>query len=172
MERTAPLPQPATRPPIERVLRPFQRFDRVEASGGIVLLACTLLALVWANSPWAPSYASLWETHFAIGVPGFSVDLSLHHWINDGLMAVFFFVVGLEIKRELLVGELASLRRAALPISAAVGGMLVPASIYTAFNIGGPGAVGWGVPMATESPSLSACSRSSVAAPRLPSRSS
>ncbi|HEX2171374.1 MAG TPA: Na+/H+ antiporter NhaA [Dehalococcoidia bacterium] len=151
MERTASLIQPVARPPIARVLRPFQRFAQVEASGGIVLLIVTAIALVWANSPWAASYTDLWETHLAIGLPGVvALDLSLHHWINDGLMVIFFFVVGLEIKRELLVGELASVRRAALPIAAAAGGMVVPAAIYVAFNLGGPGMRGWGVPMATD----------------------
>jgi len=137
-------------PLIERVLQPFQRFARTESSGGIVLLACTALALGWANSPWAESYHRLWETSFTIGFPGRGLTLSLHHWINDGLMAVFFFLVGLEIKREMLVGELASPRQAALPIAGALGGMLVPAGIYAVLNIGGPGAPGWGIPMATD----------------------
>ena len=149
-----PAPPPGSQsvrqPPIRRVLRPFQRFAQVEASGGILLLFCTVVALIWANSPSASTYFDLWDTHFSIGFAGQVLDMSLHHWINDGLMAIFFFVVGLEIKRELLVGELASLRRATLPIVAALGGMLVPAAIYVAFNGGTPGAVGWGIPMATD----------------------
>ena len=137
-------------PIIDRVLRPFQQFTRTESAGGIVLLACTAIALIWANSPWADSYHHLWETTFAVGFPGAGLTLSLHHWINDGLMAVFFFLVGLEIKREMLVGELASPRQAALPIAGALGGMLVPAAIYAGLNMGGPGAAGWGIPMATD----------------------
>ncbi len=135
---------------IERVKRPFQRFAKTESSGGIVLLVCTVLALGWANSPWAESYRQLWEITFTIGVPGRGLTLSLHHWINDGLMAVFFFLVGLEIKREMLVGELASVRKAALPIAGAIGGMIVPAALYMVFNRGGPGASGWAIPMATD----------------------
>jgi NhaA family Na+:H+ antiporter len=140
----------ASTPLIDRVFWPFQRFARTESSGGIVLLACTALALVWANSPWAESYHHLWETPISVGFPGHGLTLSLHHWINDGLMAVFFFLVGLEIKREMLVGELASPRQAALPIAGALGGMLVPAGIYAAMNAGSPGAAGWGIPMATD----------------------
>jgi Na+:H+ antiporter, NhaA family len=135
---------------IDRVLRPFQQFARSASSGGIVLLVCTAAALVWANSPWAESYGHVWERKVTLGTPGFGLTLSLHHWINDGLMAVFFFVVGLEIKRELLVGELSTLRNAAFPIAGALGGMLVPATLYAAINAGGPGAAGWGVPMATD----------------------
>ena len=137
-------------PLIDRVLKPFQRFARIESAGGIVLLACTALALVWANSPFAASYHHLWETTFSVGLPGRALSLSLHHWINDGLMAVFFLLVGLEIKREMLVGELASPRQAALPIAGALGGMIVPALAYVALNAGGPGAAGWGIPMATD----------------------
>lgn len=135
---------------VERVFGPFQRFFSAAAAGGLVLLACAAVALVWANSPWADAYHRLWETPFTIGAPGFGLTLSLHHWVNDGLMAVFFFLVGLEIKREVLVGELASRRSAALPIAAALGGMIIPAAIYAAVNAGGPGAAGWGVPMATD----------------------
>jgi Na+:H+ antiporter, NhaA family len=141
------LPAPA---PIERVLRPFRQFLHLEASGGVVLMVATALALLWANSPWAASYDALWHTKVTVGADGFGLSYDLHHWINDGLMALFFFVVGLEIKRELLSGELASVRRAALPIAAAVGGMLVPAAIYAAMNVGTAGISGWGVPMATD----------------------
>ena len=115
-----------------------------------MLLICTVVALAWANSPWAESYHALWEIPVTVGVGAHVLTLSLHHWINDGLMAVFFFLVGLEIKREMLVGELASRRHAALPIAGALGGMLVPAAIYAAFNATGPGAAGWGIPMATD----------------------
>lgn len=133
-----------------RVLRPFQRFAHTESAGGVVLLVCAALALAWANSPWSESYFHLWETRVGARIGGRALDLSLHHWINDGLMAVFFFVVGLEIKREMLVGELSTPRQAALPIAGALGGMLVPALIYAALNIGGPGSAGWGIPMATD----------------------
>ncbi|HJR67621.1 MAG TPA: Na+/H+ antiporter NhaA [Gemmatimonadaceae bacterium] len=150
---TAPIvPRSSTSPEpmLVRVLRPFQQFTHTEAAGGIVLLACAAVALVWANSPWAASYFHLWEATIGIRVGERALDLSLHHWINDGLMAVFFFVVGLEIKREMLVGELSTPRQAALPIAGALGGMIVPAVIYATFNVGGPGAPGWGIPMATD----------------------
>ena len=142
----------STRPtPIfARALRPFQRFARTESAGGVVLLICTAIALIWANSAWHDSYHNLWLTRISLRVAGGVLDLSLHHWINDGLMAVFFFVVGLEIKREMLVGELSSARQAALPVAGALGGMIVPALIYTAFNAGGEGSAGWGIPMATD----------------------
>jgi Na+:H+ antiporter, NhaA family len=135
---------------VDRVLAPFQQFFRTGSAGGIVLLACTALALGWANSPWSESYFHLWEQNFTIGFEQVAMRQSLHHWINDGLMVVFFFLVGLEIKREMLVGELASLRQSALPIAAALGGMVVPALIFAAFNAGTPGAAGWGIPMATD----------------------
>jgi Na+:H+ antiporter, NhaA family len=135
---------------IQRVLRPFQQFAHTESSGGMVLLVCTAVALAWANSPWAASYFHLWEFPLAIGVADAEIRLSLHAWINDGLMAVFFLLVGLEIKREVLVGELASLKRAAFPIAAAAGGMVVPALFYVAFNVGTPDLHGWGIPMATD----------------------
>src|SRR3972149_5285974 len=136
--------------PIEVIIRPFQTFLEKEASGGILLLLMAALALIWANSPYAESYFGLWHTKFSIGFENNFLDYSLLHWINDGLMVVFFFVVGLEIKRELLGGELASFRRAVLPIAAAMGGMIVPAAIYAALNAGGAGAPGWGIPMATD----------------------
>ncbi|MCB0725486.1 MAG: Na+/H+ antiporter NhaA [Ignavibacteriae bacterium] len=135
-----------TQPPIQRILIPFQNFFSTQASGGIILFIAAVLAIVWANSPWGHSYIELWEQHFQIG----SLDLSLEHWINDGLMAIFFFVVGLEIKRELIIGELSSLKQASLPIIAALGGMIVPAIIYVAFNAGTDSISGWGIPMATD----------------------
>ncbi len=138
------------RAPIDRILSPFQRFAQLESAGGIVLIACALVALFMANSPWAEAWHHLWETELSVGIGGLGVSYSLHHWINDGLMAVFFFLVGLEIKREVLVGELASRRKATLPIAAALGGMVVPAAIYAVFNASGPGASGWGIPMATD----------------------
>lgn len=140
-------PAPA---PIERVIRPVTRLMHTDGATGILLIICTIIAMVWANSAWANSYIQLWETHLRIGAGGFILDKSLHHWINDGLMAVFFFLVGLEIKREVLVGELATMKKAALPIAAALGGMLIPAAIYVAFNSSGDGKAGWGIPMATD----------------------
>jgi len=128
----------------------FKQFARLEAAGGILLLLFTAVALIWANSPWASSYFNLWQTRITLGLGSFVLDKPLLLWINDGLMAMFFFTVGLEIKREMLVGELASPKKAALPIAAALGGMIVPALIYMALNAGKPGASGWGIPMATD----------------------
>ena len=128
----------------------FQRFLHWEAAGSIVLLASAVIALVWANSPWAESYDKLTHTYLGFSIGEDTFKLSLKHWVNDLLMVVFFFVVGLEIKREMLLGELSSFRKAALPVMAAVGGMLVPAGIYLMFNAGGPGQNGWGIPMATD----------------------
>ncbi|MFN2223803.1 MAG: Na+/H+ antiporter NhaA, partial [Candidatus Promineifilaceae bacterium] len=127
-----------------------QEFARLSASGGIVLLACTLIALLWRNSPWGETYVHLWETKLSLTLAGWTLSESLLHWINDGLMVIFFFVVGLEIKRELIAGELASPRRAALPVAGAIGGMLFPAAIYLLFNAGVPAEKGWGIPMATD----------------------
>jgi NhaA family Na+:H+ antiporter len=137
-------------PPVERIVRPFQDFARKQSSGGILLIVATAVALVWANSPWGESYAALWHTKLTVGVGDASISKDLTHWVNDGLMAVFFFVVGLEIKREILVGELSSARNAALPVAAALGGAVAPALIYSAINAGGEGAAGWGIPMATD----------------------
>jgi len=136
--------------PIDRILSPFQEFFQQEASSGILLIIATIVALGWANSPWADSYQSLWHTTVSFNIGDFSLSKDLLHWINDGLMAVFFFVVGLEIKREVMVGELASPRKAILPIVAAVGGMVIPAGIFLLFNPQGPGQAGWGIPMATD----------------------
>src|SRR5919112_1275390 len=138
------------RPPVERIVRPFQDFADKQSSGGIVLIVATVIALAWANSPWAESYAALWHTKLTVGVGDFSITKDLTHWINDGLMAVFFFVVGLEIKREVLVGELSSARNAVLPVAAALGGAGGPALIYFAINAGTKGSAGWGIPMATD----------------------
>lgn len=135
--------------PVARVLRSFQEFVRAQASGGVLLLLCAVVALVWANLA-ADSYTTLWQMKVTVGFGNFVLSKPLHLWINDGLMAIFFFVVGLEIKRELLVGELASRQQAMLPIIAALGGMAVPAIIYITFNAGTPGMRGWGIPMATD----------------------
>jgi NhaA family Na+:H+ antiporter len=132
------------------MLAPFQRFTQTESSSGLVLLACTAVALVWANSPWAASYEHLWETELNVALGSWTARSNLHHLINDGLMAVFFFLVGLEIKREMLAGELASVRQATLPIAGALGGMIVPALLYAWLNAGTSGEPGWGIPMATD----------------------
>ena len=136
--------------PITQLMRPVQRFMHEEASSGIVLFVAAVVALIWANSPWYHAYDQLLETQITIGFGRWAIDETLHHWVDDGLMAVFFFVVGLEIKRAVIVGELRSVRRAALPIFAALGGMIVPALIYFAFNSGGEASRGWGIPMATD----------------------
>jgi NhaA family Na+:H+ antiporter len=128
----------------------FQRFLHWEAAGSLVLLACAVIALVWANSPWAESYDELTHTYIGFSIGEDSFKLSLKHWVNDLLMVVFFFVVGLEIKREMVLGELSTFRKAILPVMAAIGGMLVPAGLYFMLNAGGPGANGWGIPMATD----------------------
>jgi Na+:H+ antiporter, NhaA family len=141
---------PPPPPFIDRVLGPFQRFAQTESASGIVLLACAVIALVWANSRWAASYTHLWEMPLTVELGPLAARSTLHHLINDGLMAVFFFLVGLEIKREMLAGELASLRKAALPMAGAAGGMLVPAVLYASLNVGRAGAAGWGIPMATD----------------------
>jgi NhaA family Na+:H+ antiporter len=140
----------STETPIEKLTYPIQEFLHKEASGGILLIICTVIALIWANSPFADSYFHLWHTYLSINIGEIGLNYSLHHWINDGLMVIFFFVVGLEIKRELLVGELSSPKKAALPIAAALGGMIFPALIYFIFNSGTEGASGWGIPMATD----------------------
>jgi len=136
--------------PIEQVLMPFQEFFRTKSTGGILLIVCALTALVWANSPWAALYHAIWDTKFTVGYGHFELSKPLLLWVNDGLMALFFFVVGLEIKREFKVGELSSRSQAVIPIFAAVGGMVIPAAIYAVSNIGGPGTHGWGIPMATD----------------------
>jgi Na+:H+ antiporter, NhaA family len=132
------------------IARPVARFLAVEAAGGVLLLAAAVAALVWANSPWSASYDQLWHTTVTLDAGPLFLSLSLQHWVNDGLMALFFFVVGLEIKRELVDGQLAQWREAALPAIAALGGMLVPVAFYAAVNAGGPGRDGWGIPMATD----------------------
>jgi len=128
----------------------FEWFVHSEVTGSILLLACTVTALVWANSPWAGTYNDLLHTYIGVGWGDSVFKLSLHHWINDGLMVIFFFVVGLEIKRELVVGELSSFDKAALPVAAALGGMVVPALLFFVLNTGGETARGWGIPMATD----------------------
>ncbi len=128
----------------------FNRFLHNESIGGILLLICAIISLVCANVPELNFLHDIWKQDAGISIGSFSLNMKIEHWINDGLMAIFFFVVGLEIKREMLVGELSSFKHAALPIFAAVGGMIVPALIYSLFNGGTPSANGWGIPMATD----------------------
>lgn len=133
-----------------RVTRPLGEFLKVEAASGVVLMMAAAVALAWANSPWAESYHHLWHTSIGLSLGGLRFEKPLHFWINDALMVLFFFVAGLEIRREIHEGELSDARRAALPAVAALGGMIAPALIYAAVNHGTDGAKGWGVPMATD----------------------
>ena len=132
------------------LLLPIFGFFALRPGSLLVRVGSTIVALAWANSPMADSYEALWSTPFTIQLGDAGLTESLHFWINDGLMAIFFFVVGLEIKRELLIGELSPWRRALLPIAAACGGAVVPALIFIGLTRGGPGSEGWGVPMATD----------------------
>lgn len=140
--------------PVDVVTAPIQRFLNLETSGGIVMLVCAALAMAWANSPWLHAYETIfYEMKISFSIASLKV-LGKHpesiYWINDALMAAFFFLVGLEIKREVLIGELSSLKKAAVPLFAAIGGMVVPGAIYAAINWGEPSLRGWGVPMATD----------------------
>lgn len=137
-------------PRIRKILRPAIRFFELEQASGLLLIAVAIIALVWANSPFASSYFSIWESKVSFGFGDFKIEKDFLHWINDGLMAVFFFVVGLEIKRELLIGELSSVKNAVLPAVAALGGMIFPALIYFSINSSGDAVHGWGIPMATD----------------------
>ncbi len=144
-EYTAPWEQA-----FNRILTPIEEFIHRQTTSGILLMLCAVIALFIANGPWAEAYHHILETPFTIGGGKLMLSMSLHHWINDGLMALFFFVVGLELKRELLVGELSNLKAALLPIIAAIGGMVLPALIYMGFNPSGHTFDGWGIPMATD----------------------
>jgi NhaA family Na+:H+ antiporter len=148
MSAPAATDPPAT--PLDRTLRPILNFLKLETASGLILMAFAIVAIVWANSAWGGYYDTLFTTKFTIGYGQDLLSKPLVLWINDGLMAVFFLVVGIEIKRELLSGELNSLRKASLPAAAALGGMLVPALLYTGFNHGQATQIGWGVPMATD----------------------
>ncbi len=136
--------------PIDWLLLPFQSFFRAEAASGILLLICTAAALFWANSPWRASYHDFWHAYAGLTIGSFTLKLSVQHWVNDALMAAFFFVVGLEIKREIIAGELASFRKAAVPIAAAIGGMALPALVYVFINWGQDTINGWAIPAATD----------------------
>jgi Na+:H+ antiporter, NhaA family len=141
---------PTARAAAKRLLSPVERFLSIEAASGILLLAAAAVALAWANSPWRGGYQTFLHTPIGVRLGSLGFERDLQFWINDGLMVVFFFVVGLEIKRELHSGELSDARRAALPAIAALGGMLAPAGIYLMFNAGTPAVPGWGVPVATD----------------------
>jgi NhaA family Na+:H+ antiporter len=133
-----------------KVINPFLHFFRSESSSGILLLVCAIVAIIIANSNYNYIYENILNAYISIGYRELSISMSVHHWINDGLMTIFFLVVGMEIKREVVFGELKSFKRTILPISAAIGGMVVPAIIYALFNIGEPTISGWGIPMATD----------------------
>jgi NhaA family Na+:H+ antiporter len=133
-----------------RALRPVEQFIHVEAAGGITLILAAIVALVWANSPWAHGYEALWHTPFSIGIGNAVFTHDLHFWINEFFMTMFFLVIGLEVKREIVGGTLANVKQAALPLTAALGGMAIPALLYVILNAGGPAPAGWGVPMATD----------------------
>ncbi len=141
----------ASNKPLARlVARPVREFLRIEAAGSILLLIAAAAALIWANSPWASSYDAFWHSTISLDLGGFQIEESLQHWVNDALMVIFFFVVGLEIKYEIVSGDLRDPKTAALPIVAAIGGMLVPAGIYFLIAGSGDGSAGWGIPMATD----------------------
>ncbi|MCB0588326.1 MAG: Na+/H+ antiporter NhaA [Phaeodactylibacter sp.] len=135
---------------LETITLPFRQFIRQESSSGILLILCTVVALVWANSPLSGYYFGLWETPVSLTVGETSFSKPLLLWVNDGLMAIFFFTIGLEIKREVIDGELSSIRKAALPMLAAVGGMVVPAALFYFLHLGHRGMEGWGIPIATD----------------------
>jgi Na+:H+ antiporter, NhaA family len=149
--------KPAAKPPqgekrtrVRQALDPLTEFLHDEAAGGIALLAAAIVAVIWANSPASDAYADLWSQELRLGVSGAAITADLRHWVNDGLMALFFFVVGLEIKRELVVGELRERGAAALPVMAALGGVALPALVFLAATAGHEGASGWAIPAATD----------------------
>lgn len=133
-----------------KIVTPFEHFIHAQTTTGLVLMFVTIIALILANTPFTDAYMHFFHTNISLNIGSWTLSHSLHHWINDGLMAFFFFIVGLEIKREVLIGELSNIKVAMLPILAAIGGMILPALIYTSINYGGEGANGWGIPMATD----------------------
>jgi NhaA family Na+:H+ antiporter len=142
---------------VDRLTKPFAYFLRIEAAAGAVLLLFTVAALALSNSPWSHSFLGAWETPVGIRIGSFEFDRSLKEWINDALMTLFFFLVALELKRELVLGELKNPRMAALSIAGALGGMLVPAALYLILQSGRPGASGWGTVMATDTAFVIGC---------------
>jgi NhaA family Na+:H+ antiporter len=136
--------------PIQRLQRPLVAFTHVESASGVVLLLCTAAALIAANSPFAETYAAFWNQDFRFAIESFELSYPLWYWVNDGLMPIFFFVIGLEIKRELVTGELSDPKKVVLPVAAAIGGVVFPVAIYVALQRGQPGIDGWAVPMATD----------------------
>ena len=145
---SAPTPDDDVAP--RRLIRPLREFLRTEAGGGALLVAATVVALLWANSPWSASYTDFWHTELTVGSGEWAIREDLQHWVNDAVMVLFFFLVGLEIKREVAVGELRSVRAATLPALGALGGMVVPALLYLSLAGGGEAGHGWGIPMATD----------------------
>jgi Na+:H+ antiporter, NhaA family len=131
-------------------LLPIKGFIEKQTSVGLLLIFSAILAMIFANSPLADSYHNFWKQYILIGIDDMVIKKNLLHWINDGLMSMFFFLVGLELKREIMQGELSSLRKSLLPVAAAIGGMLLPALIYFYFNAGLTSMSGWGIPMATD----------------------
>jgi NhaA family Na+:H+ antiporter len=152
--------------PADRLTKPFMRFLRIEAMAGAVLLLSTIVALTLANSLWSASFLALWDIHAGVNLGGLEISRSLKHWINDGLMTLFFFVIALELKRELVLGELRDPRAALLPIAAAIGGMVVPVSVFLLIVGGGSGANGWGTVMSTDTAFVIGCL--AVLGPRIP----
>ena len=145
-----PRPGPARRVSVPTLSPSSKMYFGTEAGGSALLLVATVLALAWANSPWSASYSSFWSTHASVGVGGFELSLDLRHWVNDAAMALFFLVVGLEITREISVGELRDRRNVAAPVLGAIGGLTIPAVIYLAINHSGPASSGWGIVMSTD----------------------
>tara|TARA_R110000850_G_scaffold30618_5_gene84091 strand:+ start:353 stop:1690 length:1338 start_codon:yes stop_codon:yes gene_type:complete len=143
--------------PVDRLTGTLGKFLHIEAASGIVLLVFALTALILANSPFSEGFLAFWKTPVGFNAGDYHVSHSLRHWINDGLMTIFFFVVGLEVKREMVMGELRSLRQATLPVAAAIGGMVLPAALYLLLQHSGPGVRGWGIPMATDIAFLVGC---------------
>ena len=136
---------------IDKILNtPFQKYVKIESFSGILLFGATIIAIIWANSPYSHIYESLWQYKIGINTQDFDLTKPLIFWVNDGLMAIFFFLIGLEIKRELLIGELDSLRKAAFPFLSAIGGMLFPVALFIFLNKNPETSNGWGIPMAAD----------------------
>lgn len=136
--------------PIKFIKEPINQFIRLETSSSVILFGTTILALVLANSPLSKEFLGFWKEYITFSLPGFELSKPIYKWINDGLMAIFFFLIGLEIKREILTGELSHIKKASLPLFAAVGGMIIPAALFTVLNAGNAGGEGWGIPMAAD----------------------